>query len=328
MKKFFIAFTIILLFSSVFAVAEDYSNVRSGVKDALDDANKRLQDGTDTARKLIDSGKVVGRKVTDKVMTARARVDDAKEAYATIRERYSIKRAEISQVRDRYKNCINSDTAECVRVVKQAKGDAKEHLINSAELILKHLEELKTRIEASTDLSEEDVNDLIAKLDEQIANVQEAKSTLENINEDSTREEIKEAANTIRNAWDNAKIHVYKARLRYVGAKLNTWIGKAEIWGARAEEKASEINSDDINSLIEDYNSKVQSAKESYEMAENKWQESTTNDRLPSLIRETNQYMKEANNYLKEARRILSEIIKQVRQNNQDISLDIEEVEE
>ena len=154
------------------------------------------------------------------------------------------------QKRNKYRDCIESETEECKSTVKETKLNAKDHLTNSANLIIENLEQLKSRIQSSTELSKEEIDEITKSIDEQIKKINDAKSILENINEETSRDEIKDAASTIRQSWQETKVHYNKIKLRHLGARLRNLILKAEILGERAEEKALTLNSEELNLLI------------------------------------------------------------------------------
>jgi len=267
MKKLYMLFVIFLLAFSVIVMADRGAddNTQTGLRE-----NERIQNTKTIAEKRIVKRKIIN------IREARQKVVMARERYQIVRENYNNKKQELSRLKTKYQECLNSDTDECKQNVKQTRLKAKDHLMNSAELISGKLEELKTKIQSSNDLTEEEVNEIIENLNEKITEVKEAKVTLENINEDSTSEEIKEATERIRNAWKKTKLHVHKSRMRHVGAMLSNLINKAEILGERAQVRVSELNDGELNTLMEDYNSKVQNAKENHQLAKEKWQTATT----------------------------------------------------
>jgi len=325
MKKILILFAIFLLAFSTIVIAQEDTVLREKQNERGLDS-----DGEIKQAKTQDpmNNRITKRKVNDKIIEAKKEVAKTKENYLEVRNKHTQQKLKLLNLKEGYKRCLNSEDEECKLKIRETKRNVKGYLTHSADLILSYLEKLKTKTEASTDLSEEDVNDILEKINTQITEVESAKATLEGINEDSTREEIKEITITIKEAYKKAKFHIYKAKLRHLGATLDKLITKAEIFGERVKEKAEELNSEELNSLLEDYNSKVQSSREQYSLAKGKWQEAETPSELNNLVRETHQYLKESNNHLKEARRTLRAMIKELKKENKEISLEVEEVEE
>ena len=311
MKKIFGFFIAFMLVASVIALAEEEAD-----DSRRDYAGKRLNEVSDDKR--IELRKQEESKVL--------RQEKVRE-YKNLRDAYKDKKESLSQSRDKYKDCINSEGEECRSIVKETKLAAKDHLINSANLIIENLEQLKSRIQSSSDLTKEEIDEVINKIEEQIKKVSDAKSILENINEETSRDEIKEAASTIRQSWQEVKVHYHKIKLRHLGARLRTLILKAEILGERAEEKASGLNSEELNSLILEYNSNVESAKEQYDLGKKEWERMIVPGQVDEVTRESQKYLKEANNKLKGARRILMEITKMFREKKVQFSLESREVE-
>src|SRR3989338_167995 len=95
------------------------------------------------------------RKATQEVKEARLELVKARQEYKNTKELYQTKRQEVSKLKEQYKECKSSETETCRSKVKETKSKVKEQLINAADLILNKLEELKTNIQSSTDLTDE-----------------------------------------------------------------------------------------------------------------------------------------------------------------------------
>src|SRR3989344_1989793 len=246
MKKIIAFIGIFILAFFMIESAEDYqdypgagkrtADLRQEAEDSMSDATEKItEEARSIKRTVLERREVVGKRITAQINEARKKAFEAKEEYKTIREDYIEKKRELSESKTNYRECLSSGTEECKRTVRQVKINAKEHLINSADLIIKNLEELKSKIQSSTELSEEEINKLVASIEEEIRKITEAKSVLENINEDTSREDIQEAAKTIKEAWKNAKVNAYKARLMHVGYSMENLISKANVIGDRVQ---------------------------------------------------------------------------------------------
>lgn len=334
MKKLFIIFTIFLLsFSTVVFAEEDTDTplgLRERIRDKAQDINvdsQRIADAKLVDVKLVDAKRIVKRRITN-IQEARQKVVTARERYITAKENYRDKKQELNKLKTKYQECLDLDTEDCKQHKKQTKRIAIEHLTHSADLILEKFLELKDRIEASTDLTEEEVQESITKIDEKIVEIEIAKATLANINEDTSREEIKEAANTIKDAWKKVKVNMYQVKLKHLGARFRNLIAKAEILGTRAQERASEVDSEILSSLLETYNNKIEEAKENYQLGKAEWEKESTPREIDELVKKAHRYLRETNENLKEARKILKDIRNELRENDKDISFEIEEEED
>ena len=175
------------------------------------------------------------------------------------------------------------------------------------------------------DVTASDINKECLKNFKEIKKITEAKSVIENINEDTSREDIQEAVKTIKEAWRNAKVNAYKARLMHVGYSMENLISKANVIGERVQEKASELNLDELNSLLSEYNIHVENAETKYTEAKALFEQETEPGRINELVKEVKQKIKEANEELKQSREILRKMMAIIKQNNKEISLTVEE---
>ena len=79
---------------------------------------------------------------------------------------------------------------------------AKQGLLRAADAIIAHLEKVKSKAQESEQLSEEEVNGIVADLDAKIAEINDAKAAVEAA---TTKEEIREQAKKINAAWKRIK---------------------------------------------------------------------------------------------------------------------------
>jgi len=229
-----------------------------------------------------------------------------------------------------YLKCKNKDTEECNEIRTKARAEAGEFLLRSVELVLNHIERVRERVNSNEDLSEEEANEILENLDEAEKEIQEAKEIIENLSEDSSKEEIKEAAKTIRDAWRKIKKDFKHDIGRTLGARLRTIIAKSEISGERLDNtikdlKAEGKDTSELEELIGKYHDYVDDAIEKYELARDKWEEATTPGNVDEISREANALFKEANEALKNAHRLLKEIVKDIKEQGTSINGDDKE---
>ena len=321
MKKIFGFFIIFLMVFSVIVVADEDNKTGD---DKRNSARERAKDASDD-KKTVREEYNLRRK--EPVQELRQEKIERTKAYKNAKDSYKDKKEDLLQSRTKYRDCLSSETEECKSTVKETKLNAKEHLINSANLIIENLEKLKLNIQSSEDLTQDEVDEMIKNIDEQIKKIQDAKLTLENIDENTSRDGVKEIASTIRQSWQEVKVHYHKAKLRHLGVRLRTLIVKAEIIGERAGEKASGLELEELNLLINEYNLNVEKAKEQYELGKKVWEKIIVPGQVDESTREAQKYFKEANNNLKEAREKLRKIMKIFKEKRIKFPLDSKEVE-
>ena len=192
--------------------------------------------------------------------------------------------------------------------------------MNMAELILNELDKIKNKIDSSEDLSEGESNELLNSINEKIMKIEEAKNVVEGLTEESTKEEVQDAAKLIKKNWFETK-NIAK---RAVGELINSRIGgiiikskQLEVKLNRILEKIVEQGKDTIlvDGLLTDFNSLLESSRENYEKAVEKYKEArlATED-VEGLIQEAHNYMKQAHTDLKDAHNILRDIFQELKE--------------
>ena len=266
-----------------------------------------------------------------KVEMARANFLKAKENFLAARQRYQTAQLRFLEAKNKTKECEDNENATCNQNRKEIEERAKEHLLNIADMILEHLNKLKAKVEENEDLSEEEANEIIAKIDEEIAEVEEVKSVIET---SDSKEEIKEAAKTLKRIWSkiklNAKVHagrVVNARIGGIIVKSDHLSVKLEKILERMESKGK--NTTSIQPLIDKFNSLIDEAKIKYNESIAKFKEAKESDPPnTTLIREAQESMKEAHKLLQDAQKKLRDIVKSIKQSDGDDELEEAEEEE
>src|SRR3989338_6555129 len=144
----------------------------------------------------------------EKLREAKNRFLNAKEKYSETREKYNSTRLEFQEAKEKLAECKDQNTTECAQLEEEIRAKAKEHLLNIADVIIENLNKIKSKAESSKDLTEEDANELIEKIDAQIQEVEDIKAKIEAA---ETKEEITEAAKELKDKWallkENAEVH-------------------------------------------------------------------------------------------------------------------------
>jgi len=324
MKKLLFLFFGLILILSVFSSAEELSREQSS--DDLKSKDRVGLNERDNEAAKLKSELGARRKANQDIKEKRQELERIKMFYKNVKDDQKSKKQELLQSRNKYRDCLNSETEECKSTVKGTKILAREHLINSVNLIISNLEQLKSNMQLSKDVTKDEIDEVTINIDEQIGKMQNARLKLEAIDENTSRDEIKDISSTVRQSWQEVKVYHNKLKFRFLGARLRTLIVKADIIGERVREKASAINSERMNLLIDDYNVELEKAKEQYNLGKNVWEKMLVPTQVDESTREAQQYLKAANNHLKSAREKLREIIKEFRNNKIQFSVETEEI--
>ena len=318
------------------------------------DASDSLEDETELRVKLDDKERLALKKagipkkrviLDRKLKVLRQDYVEAKSDYLEARANYLDKKKAFVGAKKKWNGCKNDDSVECVQIRKETKRHAKQFLLNSADMVLNTLEKLKSKIQASEDMTEEEVSEALSEIEEKITEITELKVTIEALNGESTKEEIHEVRDSIKTIWKSTK-KVIKVR---AGVLVNKRMGGIIVQSERLSIKLSraidrlEAKGYDISGIEDleaDFDAKLAEAKDNYEIAQEKYEAAKDTTSFDLVIREAHNYLVKAHNDLKDARVILRQIIKTIKEtekededvlgeeDDEDESADDEEVEE
>ncbi len=243
----------------------------------------------------------------------------AKEKYQKSIKEYGAAQDSFREAKNRLKECEGEDTAECNQLREEIKERAQEFLLKTADSILDYLNTVKANVESNEDLSEEESAEILAKIDEMIQEIEDAKSTIES---SESKDEIIEAARTIKKAWLRIRkqlaIHTGKitnARIGGIIVKTKQLEVKLERILSRMEEKGT--NTTQIQSLVDDFGTKIGEAKTNYEDALDKFKEAASAEDVKTaheLAVEAHKLIKAAQKSLQEAQKLLRDIVLSIKQ--------------
>ena len=171
----------------------------------------------------------------------RARFEAAKEARTMKREtfqqfkeqRQQIKqdreaaRTQLGEVRDTLRDCGAQDTPECEAARGKARDASRTFLTKAAEHIIAVLERTRERVEAS-DLSAEAKAELIADIDAKLAEVAAAQESVSSLGADATKQDLKDAAQIIRDVWNDSKKSIKKGVSKAASHRIGGVIQKMD----------------------------------------------------------------------------------------------------
>lgn len=255
----------------------------------------------------------------EKLQAARERYQAARERYIQAKERYQETKQKITSVRTTLRACKDAESEGCLKLRRQIRIHSGEFLLNIADRVLETLEKIKSKVESNEDLTEEEASDLLAKIEAKITEVSDAKGVIENLTNESSAEEIREAARTIKQAWKNTRVVLKKSVGRLVNARIGGIIVKLEHLKTKLIKISSRIeeageNVRDLDELIDKFHSELEEAKNKWQLAKEKYAEAVTPGKIDELMKEANKYLREAHEKLKEAHKTLKEILIKIRE--------------
>ncbi|MFC1723100.1 hypothetical protein ACFL0V_03095 [Nanoarchaeota archaeon] len=317
------------------------AELREGVKDRREDFREKRAETVERFKELQkkklerfkDRPKLPDMKRANaKLQAAKEKYMKAKEHYMDAKKKYQEKRQTFNEAKEDWNKCKKDDSEECVEKKEKVKKHAKEHLLKSADLVLKELDRVKSKVESSEDLSEEEIEELVAKLDEKIQEVEDAKAVIENLGEDATKEEINAAAKTIREAWKATKVHLKRTVGRLANARLGNIIVKTEKLEERfyhARDKLADKGMDvtELDAVLDEFSAELDSAADHYNRAKEIWKDAKSEGEVDGAVKKIRELLAASKENLKNAKDLLRAAVKEIKSLNQG-SLDVEETDE
>ena len=339
-KRFCALFVLAIFLLSMVPLAFAEEGIRTRLTQRVQDVNDSENttddsvEGAGNATPMLIRARTQERLETAKenIAMARERYEQAKERYLSVKDAYMAKKNTFLEAKEQYKNCKDIESEECGEKRERIKSNAQPYLLKVADLVLSELEKIKAKVEASEDLSEEEIAEIVADIESKIQDVEDAKAVIENLDEESTREEINEAAEIIRDAWKDSKVALKKHAGRMVNARLGNIIHRTEMLETklesirdRLESKGADVS--DLDDMLEEFNAQIELANEKYEEGKALWLEAKTSEDVDNAAKEARAILTEAKDALQNARDMLRDIVKEIRDLNRG-SLDVEDGEE
>lgn len=267
-----------------------------------------------------------------KMANARAKFNEAEDKFVKVLSEHKEAREKAAKLKDVLKECETSDTEECKQKLRDHKDEAKRFLLNAADAIIAQLEKIKARVQASEDLSDEEVNELLGRLDAQISEVRDARATIENLTPESSRTDIKEAAKKIRVAWGKIKHDVEKDAEHLIDSRIGGIVVRSkhlETKLGRILAKMAEEGKDTsaVESLVADFNAALDEAKQHYEDALAKYKEFKDN-KDESTLKQAQDLRNQAHESLKKAHETLKKIFKTLKAQGKERELEADDENE
>jgi len=295
---------------------------KKALENRLDLAKLRIKKVTkdDFYRKRVLVQKTV-RRWEEQFNNAKERFQKAKQAHAEKTRRWNEAKKNLKDA------CEDPESDTCKEAEEQAISDAKEFLINNVNLIIDHLDQIKSKVLASDKIDEDRAQEITDDIDNKISALND---TLTDIDNAQTKEEVKDTAKEVNNIWKKSmfKFQAYAAHV--LNSRVSFIIKKSERLEDRLYCLSDQIegNTTDLSDNIEEFSSKIASTKEDYEKAKelyNEIRELRTEDEkdreaIEEKTKEMVELTKSANEKLKSANKQLVEIFKELRTENVDMS--------
>ncbi|MFH0860065.1 MAG: hypothetical protein V1921_02595 [Candidatus Altiarchaeota archaeon] len=240
------------------------------------------------------------------------------------RERYNNAKNEYLRVSNAYREAMQDwITAKNAYQQNKSKGNTenaleswKNHLLAADQRLVAYLEALKAYAEGEPTLDETERQEIISEVEGYINWLEQKQPEIEAA---TTRQELQDITTTVREEWNSIKPATRRIIGQMMNAKVLWVINKAENVSAKAEEAIDKLDAagedtTELESLLADFNAKLDLAREKHDAASAKYAESRNAGEVDSLLREADALVREANGYLKEAYTTLKQLVKEIRE--------------
>lgn len=241
---------------------------------------------------------------------AREKYNNAKNEYLRVTNAYREARQDWITAKNAYQQNKSKGNTE------NALESWKNHLLAADQRLVAYLEALKAYAEGEPTLDETERQEIISEVDGYISWLEQKQPEIEAA---TTRQELQDITKTVREEWNEIR----PATRRIIGQMMNSkvlWvINKAENVSAKAEDAIEKLDATgedttELESLLADFNAKLDLAREKHDAASAKYAESRSAGEADSLLREADALVREANGYLKEAYTTLKQLVKEIRE--------------
>ena len=235
------------------------------------------EQGDGNGKGVMEATKVKLDATKAKLDVTRERYMAAKEKYESAKYKYQEHKENLLQVREKVKSC--KEDGECEEVKKNLKVGVKNHLEKTGDVILRSLDRLKSQVEESKVISEEEKEEALANLAEKEEELTALIDEIKEMSEDATAEELREAIRKLKDLWNDIKreqkwivTQLINNRLSNVVDKHEEYYNAMEMRYSALEEKgASAEDLAELKAIIEKFREEVAELNDEQEEATEAW---------------------------------------------------------
>jgi len=269
----------------------------------------------------------------EKLKIAEKNYVKAKQNYLMAMNSYKEAKGLLLQEKKMLRQCTDSDTEECIQLRERAENHSRNMIINSANMIIEHLNKIKEKVESSETMDSERAEEIISEINGYISELENAIAQAEST---ETKDEIKEAAKTVSKLWIRIRNRERLHAASVVNARVWGIIKKSEHLEKRLDQTVAkmeeqDINVTEINEKIDEFSAKVNESKTKYEQAQDLMDGAyleEDKEKLKEIVDEAKQLINESHELLKEAHTLLVEIVRDIKAAGGEITPETEDDED
>jgi len=285
--------------------------------------------------KLVNKSLMFRKRVIaqEKLQVAENNYMKAKQNYLKAMNSYKEAKGLLLQEREMLKECTDSDTEECIQFRESAENHSREMIVNSANMMIEHLNKIKEKVNSSEEMDEERAKEIISEINGYISELEDAIVQAEAA---ETKDEIKEIAKTVSKLWIRIRNRERLHAASVVNAREWGIIKRSEHLEERLDSTLADmeeqgINITGIDEKVDEFSAKIDEAKSKYEQAQDLMDGAyleEDKENLKEIVDEAKQLINEAHELLKEAHTLLVEIVRDVKAAGGEITPETETEEE
>ncbi len=288
----------------------------------IEEKMKELKKGA--LKKFDDEGK--SREIAKaKKEEAEKKLKEAKERFEESHKKQKDVREKFVDAREEWKEkCKDADTDECTKLAGQLKSNVKEYLARTLESISSELEQLKSSVQSSETLSEEEAAAALKDVDALLTRATELTTKVNGLSAESVQKDIDALVKEVRALWKDAKHPLKLHAVKVVNSRLGGVLVKSErmkLKLAHVLERMTEKGVDTaiVEGLVTQFNEKLAAAEESYKSSQALLKEAArlSGEKRAEKVQEAHAMLKKAQASLKEAHELLKDIHNQLKKQRQ-----------
>ncbi|MDO8642507.1 MAG: hypothetical protein Q7R76_02840 [Candidatus Woesearchaeota archaeon] len=205
------------------------------------------------------------------------------------------------------------DFSHCKEIKKEFSGDVKTFLLKTADMVVESLNKLKYQVKLSEDITDEASVTLVAEIEQRIIDVKNARVTVEELKDEADSVQLKAAAKTIRDAWQETRVLFKKDVGVLMQAKLGNIINrmdqlKEKFSKARDLLKGKGADVSSLDDMLGSFDAKLSTARADYEQAVTLFAQAQSAKNADSVVKQAHELVKQARTDLKSAQEELRKL--------------------
>lgn len=305
---------------------------QDAMREKVDTLREQKQELIESVQDQFKTPRLIARGEMIKINRA---LDRTREDYSEAKKMHVESRTRIEAQKKAYHECVKNmraaasdetrpveaqvDSSNCKEIKKQFTSDAKTFLLKTADLVVESLNKLKYQVKLSEDISEEDAQKLLDDIEQRVIAVKNARASVEELKEDAaSQEELKAAAKTIREAWQETRVLFKKdvgvlmqAKLGNIIHRMDQLTAKFERARDRLKEKGADVTA--LDKLLSGLDGTLAEARADYEAAVKLFVEAHTAKDVDVVTKKAHELVKKARAGLKEAQQMLRDVTAEIK---------------